>query len=212
MAGRHLTRLGGPLIGVRLIARAVRSATGSITGSATEHVAGRAAGRAGPSLAEFGPAVLRACKGGALTALVACGLALSACAVPGTSPSASAPSVKRPFVPKSDYGFPPTPSKYAQVGDCQGGSRLAGINVEDPPYPARAFRRGQQGWVALRLDVDASGRTRNVTVIDSLPRGPFDGAARKAVRAWRFEPPGGEGLTRCVVVLDYRLGVARIGL
>jgi TonB family protein len=66
--------------------------------------------------------------------------------------------------------------------------------------------------VVVRLDVDSEGRTRNVRVIDSQPRGPFDGAARATVRSWRFEPPGEEGLERCVVVLDYRLGVGRIGL
>jgi TonB family protein len=118
----------------------------------------------------------------------------------------------KPFTPRSDYGLPPEPAAYSQPGDCQGGSRLAAVDVKDPEYPARAFRRGQQGWVALRLDVDPEGRTRRVEVIDSQPIGPFDAAARETVRSWLFEPPGEPGLTRCVVVLDYRLGVGRIGL
>ena len=73
-------------------------------------------------------------------------------------------------------GFPPDPSAYSEPGDCQGGSRLAAVKVEDPEYPSAAFRRGQQGWVALRLDVDEKGRTRNVQVLESQPIGPFDGA------------------------------------
>jgi TonB family protein len=116
------------------------------------------------------------------------------------------------FVPKSDYGFPPTPSAYSEPGDCQGGSRLAARDLEEPEYPPSAWKHGQQGWVVLQLDVDPEGRTRRVRVIDSQPKGPFDRAARATVRSWRFEPPGEPGLERCVVVLDYRLGVGRIGL
>jgi TonB family protein len=116
------------------------------------------------------------------------------------------------FTPRSDYGFPPTPSDYTEPGDCQGGSRLAARDLAEPEYPGGAFRRGQQGWVVVRLDVDPEGRTRNVRVVAAQPEGPFNGAARATVRSWRFEPPGEPGLERCVVVLDYRLGVGRIGL
>jgi TonB family protein len=132
-------------------------------------------------------------------------LVLSACGVPFVG----GPGV---FYPRSDYGFPPEPATYSEAGDCQGGSRLAARKLEDPEYPRSAFKRGQQGWVVLRLDVDPDGRTRRVRVVDSQPRGPFEGAALSTVRSWRFEPPGEPGLERCVVVLDYRLGVGRIGL
>lgn len=116
------------------------------------------------------------------------------------------------FVPKSDYGIPPTPKSYTEPGDCQGGSKLAALKVKDPEYPAAAFKRGQQGWVVVRLNVKPDGRTAKVKVIDALPKGPFDRAAAATVRRWRFQPPGEPGLQRCVVVLDYRLGHARIGL
>ena len=127
-------------------------------------------------------------------------LVLSACA--------SGQSV---FVPKSDWGIPPTPRDYTEPGDCKGGSRLAAREVDDPVYPPRAFKRGQQGWVALRLDVAPDGRTRNVKVVDALPSGPFNRNARRTVQNWTFQPPGEPGLTKCVVILDYRLGVGRIG-
>ena len=139
------------------------------------------------------------------TASIAAALALAACSTPFSG--------ERVFTPSGDYGFPPTPADYTEPGDCQGGSRLAADEVNDPEYPRAAFRRGQQGWVVLRLDVDAEGVTRNVEVLESQPRtGPFDRAARRTVRDWRFQPPGEPGLTRCVVVLDYRLGAGRIGL
>lgn len=140
-----------------------------------------------------------------LAVLCALALSLAGCGVPFVSGGDV-------FYPKSDYGFPPTPTDYTQPGDCQGGSRLAADDIADPKYPARAFRHGQQGWVVLRIDVAPDGRTRNVKVVDSQPKGPFDAAARRTVRSWRFQPPGEPGLTRCVVVLDYRLGVGRIGL
>ena len=133
--------------------------------------------------------------------VIAAALAATACA-----------GDKRAFAPRSDYGFPPEPNAYSEPGDCQGGSALAAVELAEPEYPRGAYRRGQQGWVALRLDVDPEGRTRNVQVVDAQPRGPFDGAARRTVRSWRFAPPGEPGLERCVVVLDYRLGVGRIGI
>jgi TonB family protein len=118
----------------------------------------------------------------------------------------------RVFIPKSDYGIPPNPKAYSKTGDCQGGSKLAAAHLEQPEYPAAAWRRGQQGWVVVRLDVDPRGRTHNVHVADSQPVGPFDLAAVGTVLSWKFMPPGGKGLKRCIVVLDYRLGVGRIGL
>lgn len=138
-------------------------------------------------------------------ALVLIGLLAACSALPGGGG-------RGVFVPQSDYGLPPQPSRYTEPGDCSGGSRLAALEVNDPEYPSRAFSRGQQGWVVVRLDVDAEGRTRNVRVIDAEPDGVFERAARATVRGWTFEPPGEPGLSRCVVVLDYRLGQGRIGL
>lgn len=137
------------------------------------------------------------------------GPALLACIVVASCMPFGGPDV---FTPRSDYGFPPEPSSYSQPGDCEGGSRLAARELAEPEYPPSAWARGQQGWVVLSLDVDPEGRTRQVRVIDAQPEGPFDRAARATVRSWRFEPPGEPGLERCVVVLDYRLGVGRIGL
>jgi len=144
-----------------------------------------------------------------------CALTLVAAA---TACAPSLPSLPGPFSsepvfqPRNDYGFPPDTSAYAEPGDCQGGSRLAALELTEPEYPNAAFRRGQQGWVVLRLDVSPDGETHNVQVIDSQPHGPFDRAARRTVRSWTFQPPGEPGLTRCVVVLDYRLGIGHIGL
>ncbi len=116
------------------------------------------------------------------------------------------------FVPRMDFGIAPDAATYTQPGDCQGGSQLAAVDVQPPDYPGGAFRDGKQGWVVVRLDVEADGTTNNIKILDADPDGPFNGASRKAVRGWRFEPPEGGTLKNCVVVLDYRFGVAEIGL
>lgn len=116
------------------------------------------------------------------------------------------------FVPRMDFGIAPDPGDFTRPGDCRGGSQLAAVDVAEPEYPRRAFLNGQQAWVAVRLDVAEDGRTRNVKIVEAQPVNSFNGAAKKTVRNWRFEPPQNGPLTRCVVVLDYRFGVGRIGL
>lgn len=115
------------------------------------------------------------------------------------------------FVPRVDFGIAPDVKSYTQPGACQGGAQLAAVDVSPPEYPRRAFNNGQQGWVVVRLDVDAEGRTRNVTVLDAEPLSVFNAVSKRTVKSWVFAPPQ-QPLTGCVVVLDYRFGVARIGL
>jgi outer membrane biosynthesis protein TonB len=44
-----------------------------------------------------------------------------------------------------------------------------------------------------------------------VPDGPFNRAARNAVRDWRFQPLGeGQSLTNCVVMFEFRAGEVRI--
>lgn len=116
------------------------------------------------------------------------------------------------FVPRSDFGVAPDAQSYTEPGDCRGGARLRAVELKPPQYGRRNFRLGQQGWVVARLDVRPDGRTRRVEIVDAQPWGPFNAQARRAIKAWRFAPPGEAGLSRCVVVLDFRFGVARIGL
>ncbi len=117
----------------------------------------------------------------------------------------------KPFMPKS--GYPPDPwvKGYADPDDCIGGEKLAARLFNLPSYPKKAFRAGQQGWVILRLDIGADGRTENVRIERALPRGQFGRNARKAARAWSFVPPAGGALKDCRVLLRYRLGSVSLG-
>jgi len=51
-------------------------------------------------------------------------------------------------------------------------------------YPAKAYEDGQEGWVRLRFDIDASGAATNIRPIGASPRGIFDAAARSMLEKW----------------------------
>jgi TonB family protein len=116
----------------------------------------------------------------------------------------------KPFKPKSYYPPDPWVKGYADPDDCIGGEKLAAINFDLPKYPRRAFRTGRQGWVILRLDIDADGSTDNVSVERALPGGMFESATKKAARKWLFHPPK-EPLDKCRVLIRYQLGAVSLG-
>ena len=116
----------------------------------------------------------------------------------------------KPFNPKSDYPPDPWVKGYANPDDCIGGEKLAAKDFALPEYPRRAFRTGRQGWVILRLDVDANGLTQNVKIERALPEGLFESTSKKAARKWVFQPPAAP-LEQCRVLLRYQLGAVSLG-
>ena len=117
----------------------------------------------------------------------------------------------KPFMPKSDYPVDPWVKGYTEPDDCLGGEQLAAREFELPSYPSRAFKSGRQGWVLLRLDVDANGDTQNVSVERAVPDRLFGGSARKAAEDWVFEPPKDGPMSNCRVLIRYRLGAVSLG-
>lgn len=115
------------------------------------------------------------------------------------------------FHPRSDYPPDPWVKSYTRSEDCPGGEQLAARIFRLPEYPRRAFRTGVQGWVILRLDVDAQGSTKNVRVERAVPDRFFATSARSAARRWQFEPPQGGTLYNCRVLIRYRLGQVSLG-
>ena len=70
-----------------------------------------------------------------------------------------------------------------------------GIQVRIPPvYPLRARERRIEGWVNVKLLVDASGRVEHAEVIEAHPEGYFEKSVLDCVRKWKLTPPtvGGE--------------------
>jgi protein TonB len=57
-----------------------------------------------------------------------------------------------------------------------------------PEYPERALSDRISGSVTVQYVVDKRGRTQNVKVIESVPKGVFDQAATDAILHWRYRP------------------------
>jgi len=126
-------------------------------------------------------------------------IALSACAT------------KDVFTPRSAYPPDPWVKGYSNPDDCLGGEKLAAINFELPKYPKRSFNSGRQGWVIVKLDVNAAGQTENVGIERSVPDGLFEGVSRDAVKRWSFRAPKDGTLQNCRVLLRFRAGDVTLG-
>ncbi len=57
-----------------------------------------------------------------------------------------------------------------------------------PEYPDRALSDRISGSVTVQYVVDKKGRTQDVRIIQSVPKGVFDQAAADAIRRWRYRP------------------------
>ncbi|HEY6514765.1 MAG TPA: energy transducer TonB [Steroidobacteraceae bacterium] len=57
-----------------------------------------------------------------------------------------------------------------------------------PEYPDRALSSRISGSVTVQYVVDKKGYTKDVQVIESVPKGVFDSAATDAIRRWRYRP------------------------
>jgi len=120
-------------------------------------------------------------------------------------------ATKDVFKPRSQYPPDPWVKGYSNSDDCLGGEKLAARNFELPKYPRRSFNSGRQGWVIMKLDVNAKGQTENVDVERSVPDGLFEGTSREAVKAWTFQPPKDGALSNCRVLLRFRAGDVTLG-
>lgn len=120
-------------------------------------------------------------------------------------------ATKDVFKPKSQYPPDPWVKGYSNPDDCLGGETLAARDFTLPKYPRRPFNSGRQGWVIMKLDVNAAGKTENVEVERSVPDGLFESVSRDAVKAWTFQPPKDGALRDCRVLLRFRAGDVSLG-
>ena len=120
-------------------------------------------------------------------------------------------ATKDVFKPRSQYPPDPWVKGYSNTDDCLGGEKLAAREFALPEYPRRSFNSGRQGWVIMKLDVNASGLTENVEVERSVPDGLFESASREAVKNWTFQPPKDGVLKNCRVLLRFRAGEVTLG-
>lgn len=76
------------------------------------------------------------------------------------------------------------------------------LNNPAPAYPRASRRRGEQGRVLLRVQVDAHGLPEQVEIHEGSGYARLDAAAREAVQRWRFVPArrGDEPIAASVLV------------
>ncbi len=112
---------------------------------------------------------------------------------PGTEPPATGLLAEAPAAtPESTpEGALPDTTAPPAVGEPRVAfSRLKVRRYVEPRYPRNALDRRVAGWVEVDFTVDASGRTRDVRVINADPPGIFENAALAAVNRWRFDTEG----------------------
>lgn len=71
-----------------------------------------------------------------------------------------------------------------------------------PIYPPEAVSKGTEGHVVLRLTVNTEGNVTDVSILDSVPDGMFEPAAKKAALLWHFTPKCGQQFPKNFEVND----------
>lgn len=105
-------------------------------------------------------------------------------------PEAEAPATPEP-PPLAPAG--PVPGEAAPPPPMADASRPRPVDAPPPDYPRDAMRRGQQGTVVLRVQVDARGNPGGIDIIERTGSRSLDRAAVDAVRRWRFAPAVRDG-------------------
>ena len=124
--------------------------------------------------------------------------------------STSCASSDPQFTARSQYPPDPWVKGHASPDDCIGGEELAARNIPLPDYPKKALRRGNQGWVIVKLDVGADGSVENVISEKSIPENVFDAHTLRTLKTWTFAPPRQDSLQNCRVLIRYRLGIVSL--
>ena len=58
----------------------------------------------------------------------------------------------------------------------------------DPRYPAKARKRGAEGFVIMSFTIDETGRPVDIKVTDANPRRMFEREAMRALKNWKYQP------------------------
>ena len=95
-----------------------------------------------------------------------------------------------PVVPRLGEGTSVKPGPCPTARPAQPGVRAKPKYLlhPEPPYPATARRRRQEGLVLLTVKVTAQGHAARVELKESSGFPALDEAALRAVRDWEFEP------------------------
>ncbi|WP_434341338.1 TonB family protein [Motilimonas cestriensis] len=100
------------------------------------------------------------------------------------SSSVSAMAINMPSVMAESVSAPVAAPAVASNGDAM----AVPLHRVEPMYPAKAKRRGKEGYVVVAYDISAEGKAINVRIIEAVPKRTFEKAVKKVMRRWRFKP------------------------
>ncbi|EOG1498637.1 energy transducer TonB [Vibrio vulnificus] len=66
--------------------------------------------------------------------------------------------------------------------------QLMPLSRVEAEYPAKAKKRRIEGYVILKFDIDETGRTKNIEVVEAQPARFFERNAMDAIKRWRYQP------------------------
>ena len=58
----------------------------------------------------------------------------------------------------------------------------------EPRYPAKALKRGAEGYVIMSFTIDETGRPIDIQVTEANPRRMFEREAMRALKKWKYQP------------------------
>ena len=58
----------------------------------------------------------------------------------------------------------------------------------EPRYPAKALKRGAEGFVVMSFTIDETGRPTDIQVTEAKPRRMFEREAMRALKKWKYQP------------------------
>lgn len=67
---------------------------------------------------------------------------------------------------------------------------LVPVAQQQPRFPGKGVRKGQEGWVLVHFVVDPDGRTADPIIVDSVGGVEFEKSVREVIGEWSFEPTG----------------------
>jgi protein TonB len=114
-------------------------------------------------------------------------------------PAAPAPGPTPSATPAQPVAARAEPAARAPAPNVE--APLRPLEREAPRFPAEALRSGvDSGRVIAQLTIGADGRVTDVQIVSSSPPGIFERESRRALFAWRYEPPGRIVTTRVELV------------
>ncbi|OEE60081.1 hypothetical protein A1OK_12270 [Enterovibrio norvegicus FF-454] len=95
-----------------------------------------------------------------------------------------------------------------EVGTAQAATPTLRVEAR---YPAKALKRGIEGYVVISFTINEKGRPTDLKVVDSKPKRMFDREALRALKKWKYAPQriGGQVIAQQDQTVKFDFTVAK---